>query len=244
MVDFHCHLDLHEDPHSVIQECRARGVRVLSVTTTPRAWDGSSALAQGSENVLTALGIHPQLVKSADHELSLFRELLDRTRFVGEIGIDGSADFSDTLDEQKSLFSSALKSCESIGGRILSIHSRNASCEVLNEIERTVKTSTPVLHWFSGTMADLERAVTLGCWFSVGPPMFYSAKGMKLIRAMPRERILTESDSPFASLKSVRILPWDVAEHLGQLGDILGLNTKETMDLIESNLEQLLQDRV
>ena len=50
MIDFHCHVDLFPDPHEIARECRKRQLDVLSVTTTPSAWAGTSALGGGSDN--------------------------------------------------------------------------------------------------------------------------------------------------------------------------------------------------
>nr|WP_249038340.1 hypothetical protein [Paracoccus pantotrophus] len=44
MIDFHAHLDLYPDPHTVARECVVRDLYVLSVTTTPSAWSGTAAL--------------------------------------------------------------------------------------------------------------------------------------------------------------------------------------------------------
>src|SRR3546814_8490128 len=44
LIDFHCHLDLYPDPHAVAAEATARGVYILSVTTTPRSEEHTSEL--------------------------------------------------------------------------------------------------------------------------------------------------------------------------------------------------------
>lgn len=46
MIDFHAHLDLYPDPHTTLRQCVADRLYVLSVTTTPSAWPGTSALAK------------------------------------------------------------------------------------------------------------------------------------------------------------------------------------------------------
>ena len=61
MIDFHCHLDLFPDPQRVAAEAEAAGIYVLSVTTTPKAFRQTAALAKGKRHIRTALGLHPQL---------------------------------------------------------------------------------------------------------------------------------------------------------------------------------------
>ncbi len=241
MVDFHSHLDLHVNPKAVVTECEARKLRVLSVTTTPQAWHGTQSLVQDDSLIYTALGIHPQLASNSKLELDIFRELLPKTKFVGEIGIDGSKELKSSITQQIHMFQSILSACEKQGGRILSIHCRNAATIVLEELETTVKNSVPILHWFSGNFSELERAISLDCWFSVGPPMFYSTKGMQLIRRMPTNRILTETDSPFVQLKGKLLMPWDLKNHHQQLGNLLGIDSLESGRLVEDNCDRLIQ---
>src|SRR4051812_28917583 len=100
MIDLHCHLDLYPSPRAVADECVHRRLYVLSVTTVPSAFEGTSALVDSDSRIRTALGIHPELASARVGELPLFERLLPRTRYVGEIGLDGSRDHRATLDVQ------------------------------------------------------------------------------------------------------------------------------------------------
>ena len=53
-----------------------------------------------------------------------------------------------------------------------------------------------ILHWFSGTSDDLNRAVAAGCYFSVGPRMLASRRGREYARQIPLDRLLLETDMP------------------------------------------------
>lgn len=240
MIDFHCHLDLYPDPRAIAAECVLRGMEVLSVTTTPRAWDGTSALASNSPHVHTALGLHPQLVVERKNEVALFEELLPAARFVGEIGLDGSPEFRHSWQAQHEVFARVLDACERHGGRVLSVHSRRASRDVIEALSGRVRRSTAVLHWFSGSARDLARAIEAGCWFSVGLPMLTSARGRALVTAMPRERVLTETDGPFALRNGSATLPWEVSLAADALSALWGLSREEADVQLVSNIERLL----
>ena len=209
MIDFHCHLDLYPDPNEVTQECVNRRIYVLSVTTTPSAWQGTSGLATNAPRIRTGLGLHPQLAHQRRVELDLFERLISETRYVGEVGLDGTNRFKPYWLDQVAVFSRILEVCRAVGGRIMSIHSRRAASSVLDFLESNREAGIPVLHWFSGTSIELERAIRLGCWFSVGPAMLASKKGRNLTGMMPRDRLLTESDGPFARVNGRSALPWD-----------------------------------
>ena len=238
MIDFHCHLDLYSEPAHVLRGCAKRGLNVLSVTTTPTAWYGTSKLVQ--PRIKTALGLHPQLAHERKEELGLFDELLPQTRYVGEVGLDGSPQFKAHWNDQLTVFNHILNACSNVGGRLMSIHSRQASRPVLDCLEAHPKSGIPVLHWFTGSARDLDRAIQLGCWFSVGPSMLNSERGMRLTASMPCERVLTESDGPFAQLNGRAILPWEVDKAVAVLADLWQSDKRKTQDTLNDNLERLI----
>lgn len=239
MIDFHCHLDLYADPYGVTRECAERNLYVLSVTTTPSAWAGTSALAQGAARIRTALGLHPQLAHERKTELPMFEKLLPETRYVGEIGLDGAPEFRKHWADQQEVFTQILAACQSAGGRVLSIHSRRAATEVLDAIGNAPGAGVPILHWFSGTARELARARDLGCWFSVGPAMLASDKGRKLVVEMPRERLLTESDGPFAQIGKLPAFPWDLGVAELALADLWGESLGFVKRTLNENLRRL-----
>ena len=244
MIDFHCHLDLYPKPGQIVDGCKDRGMFVLSVTTTPSAWQGTSALVVAEGRIHTALGLHPQIAHERIGEIGLFEELLPRTRFVGEIGLDGSPELRPHWGDQLKVFESILAACCRDGGRILSVHSRRASKAVLDCLDNHNGAGTAILHWFSGGVRDLERAVTLGCWFSVGPAMLRSKKGRQLVARMPQERVLTESDGPFAQLGGRSIYPWEVKAAEDELSVLWNMSQRDVETKLEANLKQLINSEL
>ena len=220
MIDFHAHLDLYPDPHAVLSQCVADRLYVLSVTTTPSAWSGTSDLAKNAPRVRTALGLHPQLAHERAGELPLFAELLPRVHYVGEIGLDGSPEIRTHWPRQQQVFTRVLELCSRVGGRIMTIHSRRATTAVLDQLSDHPDAGTPILHWFSGSKHELRRAIDIGCWFSIGPTMLSGRKGRQLALAMPKDRLLTESDGPFARIDGEPARPGDVRKAVDVLADL------------------------
>ena len=240
MIDFHCHLDLYPDPHSVRDDCIRRGLYVLSVTTTPSAWKGTSALSANAQRIRTALGLHPQLAHERLSELGLFDNLINDTAYVGEIGLDGAPEFRKHWQDQLTVLEHVLRRCREAGGRIMSIHSRRASGPVLDVLEKHRVTGSAVLHWFSGSFRDLERAIKLGCWFSVGPAMLKSENGRALTARMPRDRVLTETDGPFAQVDGKPVMPWQVETAMEALGEIWSISPDVAKQNVDDNFRRLL----
>lgn len=238
-VDMHCHLDLYQDPVAQMAALAKSRAYVLSVTTTPSAWTRTAQLAKGLPRVQTALGLHPQLAAERRSELNLFERLLDQTRYVGEVGLDGSAPCRAFWSDQVHVFERVLTACSQAGGRILSVHSRAAGSDVLDYLERYPDHGVAILHWFTGTPKQLDRAVKFGCWFSAGPAMLSTKNGLALARRMPRERVLTETDGPFAKVGSVPLQPAQCEHSLAMLAQIWGCTEATAGGLVLENFRWL-----
>jgi len=240
MMDMHCHLDLYPDPAQIASEVNELGIYVLSVTTTPKAWRQTKQLLRSFKRIRPALGLHPQLAHERANELPLFEALLPETRYVGEVGLDGSPGFRAHIEVQTKVFRTILSFCQTAGGKLISIHSRGAASAVLDTIENHKNFGVPVLHWFSGNHSELKRAIDLGCWFSVGPAMTLSAKGKQLIERMPIERVLTETDGPFATVNGKPLSPRESSLAVEQLAKIWKRESSEVSDQLHSNLWRAL----
>ena len=238
MIDFHCHLDLYPNALQLLDEVARRNEFTLAVTTSPRAFIATSRVFSGRASVHIGLGLHPEVAEAKQGEEDLLVQLIASARFIGEIGLDGSSRFKQSLPLQVRIFTSAIAECQRQGGRVMSIHSRGAETRVLDTLEAHPGAGTPVLHWFSGNRAELQRAIRLGCWFSVGPAMLAGAKGRAHLSEMPLNRVLPETDGPFAKRRGASLMPWeasDIADYLEPL-----LNGSTAAETLRANLHTLL----
>lgn len=239
LIDFHCHLDLYSDPHAVAREAAKRGVYVLSVTTTPTAFAGTASLAPEGSRVRTALGLHPELAAQREHELDLFEKLLPQTRYIGEVGLDGSRPHKPTLDRQGGILTDILALAARAGGKIISLHSRGAANLLLDILSVEPRAGTFVLHWFSGSPQQVQRATELKCWFSVGSSMATSERGRKAIAAMPRDRVVPETDGPFTTSNGRSAYPWEAGAVMPFLSEIWDESPAEISQRMDSNFRRL-----
>lgn len=208
MIDFHCHLDLYQNSKEMLSVVSKNNIFTLVVTTSPRAWQMTSQIFSGYENIKVAIGMHPEIISSKFNERSLLLSSIPKTRFVGEVGIDGSDKYKDTLSLQESIFTDILIKCQS-GGKILSIHSRNVEC-----------------------------------WFSINPAMTRNSKGRMLIKEMPINKILLETDGPFVKKCSKPYMPWETTIIIDELAEIKELNTEEIRAQLYKNTNFLLDNKI
>jgi len=96
------------------------------------------------------------------------------------------------------------------------------------------------MHWFSGTAAELRAAAAHGCWFSIGPAMFESANGRALAAAMPRDRVVPESDGPFAKFGGKPVMPWSSLQTAECLAPLWGQSSEDIAESLAENGHALL----
>jgi TatD DNase family protein len=240
MIDFHCHLDLYNNPIAMLPEVERRCEFILAVTTSPRAWAKASQVFQGINCVTTAIGLHPEILQDRIAERDSLIAGIRKTHFIGEVGIDGSPQYDNSIKQQGEVFCDIIQESERCGGRILSIHSRNAATKVLDILEQHSVRNISVLHWFSGSANEIDRALELGAWFSVNPIMAVGKKGAALIAKMPLTRILPETDAPFAQNKGVPYMPWDTSIVVRQLATIFKIDVPDVEREMLENLKRLL----
>ena len=239
MMDFHAHLDLYPEPEKLIESVRKAGIYTLSVTTTPSAFLETKRMAEGCPRIRTGLGLHPEVAASRIGELGLFDRLVSETAYVGEIGLDGSRHHKESLVAQRKAFIHILDTCERSGGRVLSIHSRGAGAEVLDHLIQRATSCLPILHWFSGSMSEISAANGLGVWFSIGPAMLETKRQRSKVAAMPKHRILLESDGPFANYRGEPLSPLTTYHAIAILAKIWSTSEDEVSLQLRENLGQI-----
>lgn len=243
LIDFHCHLDLYPDHAAAVREADTAGVFTLAVTTTPKAWARNHELTRDTRHVRAALGLHPQLVSSRADEITLWETLLPQTRYVGEVGLDAGPRFYKSLDLQKDIFARVLRACSKAGGKIITVHSVRAAKAVLDHIEEHLRqrTNRVVLHWFTGSKSDAARALDMGCYFSINGAMLNSERAIALVRSLPIDRMLTETDGPFTEVDGRPSKPIDVAGTVQSLAKLLDLPPTSLANAMRDNLRRVLQ---
>ncbi|MNT29418.1 putative deoxyribonuclease YjjV [compost metagenome] len=158
---------------------------------------------------------------------------------MGEIGLDGSTRYREHFSIQQAIFEATVAHCSELGGRVLNIHSRGAAKEVLDTLERHRAHGTAVLHWYSDSLKQLGRAIEMGCWFSVGPAMLCSANGQRIAASLPSDRVVPESDGPFAKRHGQPIMPWQASEIAGPLARVWNITEEEVRRILIHNSRRL-----
>jgi TatD DNase family protein len=240
LVDTHCHLDVYDDPAAAAAAAEAARVITLAVTNLPSHFPAVEKLARGMQYVKPALGLHPQNAFRCHYEMELMWTMLHQTRYIGEIGLDYATPAPADRQVQRFVLGRIVERCAVEGNKILSLHSRRAAADVIAAVGPAFP-GKAILHWYSGSSRDLAKAVDHGFYFSVNPSMTRSKKRLEQIAAIPRDRVLTETDGPYIKVGRRAAEPADVALVLPALAGLWGVDTEEAGSIIRHNFEQLSQ---
>lgn len=195
LIDTHCHFDMMSDPVMYIDKVEKKGDIVIGMTNLPSHFQMGFPHIKDYKNIRLALGYHPQIVTAAKNELLLFDQLLDQTSYIGEIGLDFSPDFVSSKDKQLSVLRHILSVLKG-KNKIVSVHSRGAEKELL-ELLSEYEINNVIFHWYTGPIKIIPAILDRGYYFSINEAMAHSVNGKKTIAAIPKNCILTESDSPY-----------------------------------------------
>lgn len=239
LVDCHFHLDLFENPVRIATEIEASEVEVITVTNTPSVFKATQNLVSSSRYIHAALGLHPQLVGTRSQELALMGSLIKETRFIGEIGLDYTTTNEQETKLQRKIFEEILNQCASEGNKILTVHSRRAAGDVIAMIGPDYP-GRIILHWFSGTVKDLKKAMEYGMYISVNISMARSAKGRSLINHMDPNLVLTETDGPFVRVGKVPAVPADVINIIYLLANAWNCGIEEAKARVYDNYSKAI----
>lgn len=241
-VDTHFHFDLFKDAHNLILEMEERRVGIIAVTNAPSVFHHTLRLSRTTKYLLPAVGLHPELVATHSRELPTMWPMLDQTRFVGEIGLDYVTSDSENRRAQREVFAQIVDKCAAYGDKVLSVHSRRSATDVISAIGDGFPGKV-ILHWFSGTRRELERAIGYGFYFSVGPAMAKSKTGQALLGSMPKDRVLTETDGPFVQTGGRPARPADIESVIAAISRLWDQPTDTTKASIRRNFESLTSPR-
>lgn len=184
-LDMHCHLTQAAEPVD-------GRPAILSVTFSPDEY--AARPPEPRPGIVWAVGLHPWEFGSPE-QLDAFAEHLPGSQAVGEIGLDGTERAALPMDRQRAGIMRILSDPET-KRRIVSIHGWMAYLEVVEVLEAE-PTPGIVYHWFMGAGETLERAVALDICFSVNDAMLSLPEGREIVAALPRDRVLTETDGPY-----------------------------------------------
>ena len=206
LIDSHCHLDfqaLSAELDEVVARAEAAGVKgMVTICTEVRQFDRIRAIAERFDNVWCSVGLHPhEAAKEPELVTARLVELAAHPKVVGigESGLDYFYEHS-PREEQVRQFKQHIAAAR-LTGLPLIVHTRDADTETAEilEAEMRIGPFRGLIHCFSSGADLARRAVDLGLYISVSGIVTFKRAGelRATVAAVPMERLLVETDSPY-----------------------------------------------
>lgn len=241
LVDTHCHLASFDLPKGIIAAANTKKVRIVAVTETPDEYRRLRARLGPAANVDVALGLHPGSAAALDrNQLTRFFRMLPEADWVGEVGLDFRRETTPRdRRSQRVAFESILGHAQ-INSKTMTVHSRGAVTDVVECLEQV--SVRAILHWFTGSLRVAEQALSIGAYFSINPAMMVSERGRALLRFLPRDRVLVESDGPYCRVEGQAVTPASLRELVGKMAAEWGASVSDVDEVLDQNLRRLRVD--
>lgn len=254
LVDSHCHLDssdFDEDRDEVIERALESGIeRMVAIGTGegPPDLEAGIRMAERYPMLLATVGVHPHDAgKATEPILNRVSDLLSHTKViaVGEIGLDYHYDFS-PREAQQQVFIEQMRIAARKRKPIV-IHTREAWDDTFALIEQHwAPFKLPgVMHCFSGTQKEADRALSLGFYLSFGGIVTFpkAIDLQKVAATAPLDRILLETDAPYLApvpKRGKRNEPAFVSYTAQKMATLRNMTLEEVAKATTSNFETLI----
>jgi TatD DNase family protein len=257
LIDTHCHLDdeqFNSDRDAVIARAASAGVdAMIALGTTAASSRATVHIADNHSTVFAAVGIHPNsCAEVAAGDWNAVVALLDHPRIValGETGLDRCWDHA-PIELQRDYFDRHLRMSQARDLPVV-IHCRDAWADVQPMLREAVGRGPlrAVMHAFSGDSAMAAECLELGLYISFAGNSTYKNKKFQPLReaaaAVPADRILIETDSPYLTPeplrgKQKRNEPALVANTAAALAAVRGVSLEEFDRQTTANARRLFK---
>lgn len=252
MIDTHCHIDFEEydkDRNDVIKRACDKLDAVIVSGISEQSNEGVLDLSNKYENfIYPSFGYHPvSSQKCSNEELEgAHKHLIENIKnivAIGEVGMDFFYVKDKTLRErQKEIFTSFIEIADEYKVPLL-MHVRDCEKKAVNIIEDYDNIPYFIFHCFSGSLKTAKRIMDKdNCFMSFSTMLCYSKPHQELIKNIPLDYILTETDSPYLAMtKEERNEPANVEKTVLKIAEIQNLEATVVDDVTTNNARKVFK---
>ena len=267
IIDTHSHFNLHQFEHDLpesIASMTGEGVGTICVGIDLPTSDRAMRLAQEHKSIWACVGQHPTEWEK-DFDENEFRKLLSEPKVVavGECGLDYFREKSEELiAKQKELFLKQIKLAHEMDLPLM-LHIRPSAStmpalsslgeagdayedalEILENYKKSWSEMRGTAHFFVGNKEIAQRFLDIGFYISFSGVITFVPEYEEVVKFTPFDRILPETDAPFATPtphRGKRNQPEYVLEVVKKIAEIKGLSVEETQSKLLENTKKLFK---
>lgn len=243
-TDTHCHIskDDYENVDEVVKRAFENGIHKMINNGSNRTTNEEVLeLSKKHSNLYSAIGIHPDSIESYTKEdIDFIEKHIAEIVAIGEIGLDYHYDGYDK-EKQIELFETQLELARVYSKPVI-VHSRDATEDTINTLKK-FPTVTGSIHCFSGSLETAKIYTKMGYKLGFGGvTTFKNAKIKDVLKELPDEVILLETDSPYLApepLRGTQNEPKNVRYIAEFVSQIRGITLEELSNITERNVHNL-----
>jgi TatD DNase family protein len=278
-IDSHCHLQDYseEELEKILNKCNKKNLNILYTNATSNEdFDKNINIYKKYSNnnmkIIPGIGYHPWYLDNPTNNENWFNDFKNYIEqnlisnkikfFIGEIGIDGGKIKKKfPLNFQIDIFTKQLlyANDNNLLVHIHCVYEWDKLYKVLSniKIENLVKNNKILLHSFQGKVKHIEKFNKLNCYFSISSGCFIE-KNFEMLKNLPNDKILFESDSPSMFNKLVYNSEDDYKDFYNEekklnspesiiflckkLAELKGINEEEFRKIIYENSLKILEE--
>ena len=269
--DVHTHVQFaafDHDREAVIERARAAGVTMINVGTQLNTSRAAIELAHKYPGLSATAGLHPIHTSKSFHDsdelgggeaakgfssrgeefdYDAYKKLAFDSKVVaiGECGLDYfRVNDEEAKKRQKETFLKQIELAKEVK-KPLMIHCREAFSDLIEVLKpNTYNLKSGIVHFFTGSKDDAKRLLEMGFSFTFGGVVTFARDYDEVIKMIPLDRILSETDAPYVSpvpYRGKRNEPAYVVEVVKKLAEIKGISTEEMERRIFENVKEVLK---
>lgn len=205
LFDSHCHLHFPQydaDRAEVLARMQEKDMGAVLIGTDLETSRAALALAKQHDFLWASVGLHPNDKIDEVFDAEAFEALASDPKVVaiGECGLDyfRSGGTAEEKQKQKDRFEAQIALAEKVG-KALVVHCREAHDDCLAVLAEKKPTTPVIMHFFTGSGELAQKYLDLGCYLSFPGPITYTDMYDDSIRITPLDKMLIETDAPFAA---------------------------------------------
>lgn len=245
-IDFHTHLDCYKNSEELKNQLSSFDGIIVSSSMDAASYKKNLLIAKDAENsgfkvkIIPTFGIHPAKAQVEVNNLSGYKNLLQESNIIGEIGMDFCWHKDVSLEAQEKVFRFFLEHCDR-EKKFCVIHTKNAEEKICRILE-DYPAAKPIIHWYDGPQDVYREFIRRAYMQTFGCQTIRSAHIQNLLKQTPVNLILAETDNPDSE-------PWlggkDNSVFLikriySDIAKILGRETEKLAEIINQNAERIL----
>jgi TatD DNase family protein len=241
MIDVHCHIEdevFDKNREKIIENAKNAGVK--AIITSGLGYNSAIKALSISDGkyIFLSIGLPPYDLSDFNKVIYFIEKNIDKIIAIGEVGLDYYLGRENTREEQLKCFKFFIKLAKDYDLPLI-VHSRSAGKYAIETLINE-KAEKVVLHAFDGKAKYALKGIEYGYYFSIPPSIVRSKQKQNLVKILPIDFLMLESDSPVLGPIANEINePKNIIFSVNKIAEIKNLPIKKVIEITTNNAKKV-----